>query len=85
MRSLEECEVYYKEISRVTKANSFVAFGRVIYIVKQDWNGKAIKNYACYDKETRVLLGSHWDKEYLISFIQKQDLSILGNSESSLF
>ncbi len=85
MRALADCYIYEPEIKRITKANSFMAGGRVIYIVKKDSMGKAMKIYSAYDKESKVLLGANWDKEFLIAFIQAQDLSILPKAERSLF
>ena len=85
MRAIEDCYVYQPKITRTTKANSFVASGRLIYVVKKDMIGKALKVYNAYDKETGILLGSHWDKEFITSYIQRQDLSILPEDEGSLF
>jgi len=86
MLSLDDCYKYEPEIKRVTKANSFLASGRVVYIVKKNSQGKTLKVFNAYDKESKVLLMSHWDKEKLIKFIQRQDLSMLGgNVQGSLF
>ena len=85
VREVSECFVYQPEIKRLTKANSFTAGGRVIYIVKKDYKGKAIKMYVSYDYETKVQLVAHHDKDEVIRFISKQDLSVLGSSEYSLF
>jgi hypothetical protein len=84
MRSLEECNKYQPDIKRVTKSNSFTSGGRIIYIVKKDYTGKTVKVYVAYDKETKIQLMAHWDKEFLIEYIRKQDLTIFGG-QGSLF
>lgn len=82
MRATEDCNVYEPDIKRVAKSNSFVASGRVIYIVKKESSGKTSKIYYAYDRETKIQLGGHWDKEYLINFLIQQDLSCLGGQQS---
>ena len=82
MRAIEDCFVYQPDISRVTKSNSFVASGRIIYICKKNHEGKAMKIYSAYDKETKVLLASHRDKDFLIKYLSDKDLSCLGHSGS---
>ena len=86
MRPLEECYKYEPEIKRMTKTNSFIADGRVIYVVKKDHTGKTLpKTYVAYDSHTKVKLAAHWDKDKLIRYIQSQDLSVLGVDETRLF
>ena len=85
MRAKEDCFVYEPEIKRVTKANSFTAGGRLIYVVKKDHNGKAMKGYSAFDKDTKILLAYHSDKEFLIKYLQDKDLSCLGNTQGVLF
>lgn len=84
MLDKEDCFVYEPDIKRVTKSNSFIAGGRVIYIAKKKPDGKASKSYQAYDKDTKILLSSHWDKELLIKYLQGKDLSVLGG-QMSLF
>jgi hypothetical protein len=85
MRNKEDCFIYEPDIKRVTKANSFIAGGRTVYVVKKSPEGKALKGYAVYDKDTKILLAYHWDKEYLIKYLQGKDLSCLGNTQGVLF
>lgn len=85
MRIKEDCFVYEPEIKRMTKANSFIAGGRVCVVVKKNPEGKAIKGFNAYDKDSKILLAHHHDKEYLIKYLQGKDLSCLGNSQGSLF
>ena len=85
MRTIEECDVYEPDIKRVTKTNSFVADGRVVYVVKKDHEGKTTKSYVAYDRATKVKLAAHWDKDVLIDFVQKQDMSVFGIDETRLF
>ena len=85
MRELDDCWKYEPDIKRVTVSNSFIADGRVIYIVKKEHTGKSIKLFVAYDKATKVQLAAHWDKEVLISYIQKQDMSVFPRDEASLF
>lgn len=85
MRQLEDCKVYEGNISRLTKANSFVADGRIIYTVKKDYEGKALKLYVAYDSATKIQLAAHHDKEKLISYLQGKDLSVLGVDNTRLF
>ena len=86
MLNLEDCYKYQSDIKRVTKANSFIASGRVIYIVKKSAEGKSLKIYVAYDRETKIQLLAHWNKDKLIRYIQGKDLSMLGgNVQMSLF
>jgi len=78
MISLDKCFRYEPEIKRLTKASSFIADGRVIYITKKDHQGKPIVLYAAYDYKTRVQLAFMDNKEKLIEFIKKQDLKVLN-------
>ena len=77
MIPLDKCFRYEPEIKRLTKASSFIADGRVIYIAKKDHEGKPSKFYVVYDYKTRIQLGFHSDKDFLIDYIKKKDLSIL--------
>ena len=85
MKQLDECWKYEPEIKRLTKSNSFVADGRVIYVVKKQYDGKSIKMYVAYDSSTKIQLVAHHDKEEVIKFLQKQDLSVLGVDSTRLF
>ena len=85
MKPLDECWTYEPEIKRLTKANSFIADGRVIYICKKDHKGKALRMYVAYDSSTKIQLVAHHDKEEVIRFLQKQDLSVLGVDNTRLF
>lgn len=85
MRDIEDCKTYEPDIRKPTKANSFVADGRVIYVVKKDYTGKPLKMYVAYDEATKVQLMAHHDKDTLIEFIQSKDLSVLGKDETRLF
>lgn len=67
--------IYQPDIKRLTKNNSTLIQGRVIYIVKKDVNGKALKVFVAYDYETKVKLAVHQDKEQLIEFLKKQDFN----------
>lgn len=82
MIAVEDTEKYQPEINRLTKANSFIASGRVVYVAKKTPDGKTTKSYCAYDVESKVLLGCHWDKVFLINFMSKQDLSCLGGQQS---
>ena len=82
MLAIDDCDVYGPDIKRVTKLNGFVASGREIYIVKKDKTGKTLsKVFNAYDKESKILLASHWDKEFLIGYLIKKDLSCLGGQQ----
>jgi hypothetical protein len=83
--AVEDCFIYQPDIKRVTSANSFIAGGRTVYIVKKDSTGKSIKIYNAYDKDTKTQLSSHWDKDILIKYLQTKDLSCLGSTQGSLF
>lgn len=85
VREPDECFKYEGEIKRLTKANSFVADGRVIYVVKKDYTGKTSKMFIAFDEATKVQLFAHYDKDVLINFLQQQDLSCLGKDETRLF
>jgi len=85
MKDIEDCFVYEPEIKRLTKTSSFVAGGRILYITKKSPEGKPIKGFNAYDKDTKILLAHHSDKDYLIKYLQGKDLSCLGKSEGSLF
>ena len=93
MIDLKDCQKYQPEIKRLTKANSFsyefsgyvdkefIEFSRVIYIVKKDITGKAIKLFVAYDYATKIKLSAHWDKDILIEYIGNQDLNILEKED----
>lgn len=78
MRPLRDCLKYQPEIKRLTKSNSTLIDGRVVYVTKKDNEGKSIKIYMAYDYKTRIQLGGHSDKEFLIDFLSKQDLKVLN-------
>ena len=85
MRNLEDCKLYEPPIKRLTKSNSMVFDGRVVYIVKKTYEGKAIKMFIAYDEATKTQLAGHWDKDKLIAFLAKQDMSVFGADSRSLF
>ena len=85
MRQLDECKMYEPDIKRLTKTNSFIADGRVIYITRRSHTGKALKMYVAYDSHTKVQLAGHYDKDVLIKYLQGKDMSILGVDETRLF
>lgn len=79
MIPLKDCFRYEPEIKRLTKSNSFIHQGRVIYIVKKENTGKAFGLYVAYDYKTKVQLAFHKNKDDLIDFIKRQDLGVLDN------
>ncbi len=85
MRDIEDCAVYQLDIKRLTKTNSFIADGRVVYVVKKDHTGKAVKIYVAYDSHTKVKLAAHHDKEVLIKYLQHKDMAVLGVDNTRLF
>lgn len=101
MRDLEDCYKYQPELPKLTKGNSFMVSGRVVFMVGKDYMGKDLKirvksntdkpkyktAYNIYDKESRIQLYYHHDKDTAIKFVQSQDLSVLGQSygQQSLF
>ena len=85
MRQVDECKTYELNIPKLTKVNSFVADGRVIFITKKSYEGKPLKMYIAYDSHTKVQLAGHRDKEFLIKYLQSKDMSVLGVDESRLF
>ena len=85
MKEVDNCKKYQPEIKRLTKANSMVFDGRVVYIVKKTYEGKAIKMFIAYDEATKTQLAGHHDKDKLIAFLAKQDMSVFGTDSRSLF
>ena len=85
MKTIEECNKYIADFSKATKANSFVADGRIIMIMKKEYDGKSTKMYVAYDSSTKVQLVAHHDRDEVIKFLQKQDLSVLGVDNTRLF
>lgn len=85
MRKLEDCNKYEPEIKRLTKSNSVVIDGRVVYIVKKDFRGKTLRMFVAYDNDSKVQLYAHHDKDTLIQFLLNKDMSVLGVSKNSLF
>ena len=86
MLPLDECAKYEPDIKRMTKANSFIADGRVIYVAKKDETGKTLSViYVAYDSSTKVKLAAHWCKDTLIRYLQGKDLSVLGVDNTRLF
>ena len=84
MRAIEDCYKYEPEIKKVTKSNSIVIDGRVVYIVKKEHTGKVSRMFIAYDKETKIQLMAMHDKDELIQFLLEQDMSVLG-SKNTLF
>lgn len=54
---------YKPEINRITKKNSILVNGRLFYITKKDYTGKAVPCYVVYDYETKIQLAWFWDKD----------------------
>lgn len=77
MIPIDKCFRYEPEIKRLTKASSCIASGRVIYIAKKDYTGKASKLYVAYDYKTKIQLAFNTNKDKLIEYIQEKDLSVL--------
>ena len=67
MKSTKQCLVYSGNISRLTKANSCIINGRIIVILKKDYEGKACNVYVAYDYKTKKQLLFSFNKDDLIS------------------
>ena len=85
---------YKEELSKPTKANSFIHMGRVIILLGKDVDGKALKvksgvksktAYIAYDYKTRLQLAYHYDKDFLKDYIKELDLSILESFDSEAY
>ncbi len=70
---LDDCEKYELEFPNLSKVNSQVIHGRVVYIGKKLPTGKDGHFYHGYDYETKICLGRSGTKEGLIAFLTKQD------------
>jgi len=77
---------YKPDIGKLTKANSTVADGRVIYIVKKDSEGKSGKfiPYVAYDYKTRVQLTFDFDKSKLIERLNKLNITERIENDKSI-
>jgi hypothetical protein len=85
MKDVNDCYKYNGEFSKATKANSFVADGRIVMILKKDYIGKTSSIHIAYDSFTKVQLMAHHDKDILIKYLQTKDLSVLGEDTTRLF
>ncbi len=66
------------DFGKITKANSSVINGRLIYISKKDSSGNQTKIYIAFDYESKIQLGFYSDKEKLIDMLtRKLDSNIL--------
>ena len=70
---------FSNDIPKLTKANSVVIQGRVVWITKKDERGTTSKVYLAYDFKTKIKLGVGLNKASLISYIEKQDFSIIDS------
>lgn len=77
MIPIESCYRYTGIITKLTKTNSFIHNGRVIYIAKKDHEGKPYGLYIAYDYKTKIQLAFGKTKDFVIEFIKKQDLKVL--------
>ena len=59
--------IYQQEFSKLTKANSCIINGRIIVILKKDYEGKACSAYVAYDYKTKKQLLFSFNKDDLIS------------------
>ena len=86
MLDKDKCFTYELVIPKLSKANSFIASGRQVYVKKADCTGKSSKLFVAYDYETKIQLLAYWNKEDLIKYIQSKDLTSLGGDvQMSLF
>ncbi len=69
MRDIDKCKVYEPEIKRLTKTNSSIINGKVIYIVKKDWTGKSSPFFCAYDYQSKVFIHFDKDKNSLIGYL----------------
>ena len=77
MNKLEDCFRIKKNFPNLSKANSAVCNGRVIYIIKEDHAGKSSDFFFAYDYETKIQLHFHEDKDKLIEFLNEQNFEVL--------
>ena len=66
MNNIEDCCRYSLPIKKLTKANSAVINGRVVYIVKKGCDGKPAPWFCSYDYKTKVMLYFDENREVLI-------------------
>lgn len=59
--------IYQQEFSKLTKANSCIINGRIIVILKKDYEGKVCSVYVAYDYKTKKQLLFSFNKDDLIS------------------
>lgn len=76
-----KAKIYQPEIKRLTRANSTIIQGRVVYIVKKNYEGKAYGAYIAYDYETKIQLDCKLTKEELISSLEEKDFDIIDDVE----
>lgn len=83
MKSIDECFVLSKNIPKLTKANSAIIQGRVIYIVKENYAGKSSCFFHGYDFDTKIQLAFHKNKNGLIDFLSRQNLGVLSENNNN--
>lgn len=65
------CNIYQGTFSKLTKANSALVNGRVIVILKKQYDGKASDCYIAYDYKTKKQLTYHFEKDKLIEVLNR--------------
>ena len=65
------CNVYEGSFSKLTRANSFIASGRIIIVLKKQHDGKPSDCYVAYDYKTKKQLTFHWEKDRLIEVVKR--------------
>lgn len=71
MLSVDLCHKANFDFGKITKANSFVIHGRLIYVSKKDALGIATKVYIAFDYETKLQLGFSPNKEKLFDMLTR--------------
>jgi hypothetical protein len=61
----------YEPNVKLTKANSALVNDRVFFFLKKDYTGKAVKCYIVYDYETKIQVGFFWNKEDIVSGLER--------------
>ncbi len=70
MKNPIDCFRYEPEIKRLTKANSTIINGLMVYMVKKSHDGKSSSPlYCAYDYRSKILLHFDSDKSKLVNFL----------------
>ena len=79
MVELDKCFTYVGDLPKPTSKNSIELGGRVISIIKKDYEGKTTKLYCAYDYLTKKAILCNEDRDRLVLYLlsREDDLKVV--------